>query len=120
MENKFSSLVKNEVDSVLKGFDLWKNLFFINHEFFLDGWAIFLKEKLSYPRKIVIFKSYEKNTYSIKSFEIRHNNEIEERNCELYFKENIESQEELLKEVKQIIYGKDLLQKASQTYYKNF
>ena len=95
-------------------------MFLINYEFFLDGWAIYLKEKLSYPRNIVIFKSYEKNSYSIKSFEIIRDNENKERYRELYYKKNLYTQEDLLKELRDVIYGKDILKTASQIYNANF
>jgi hypothetical protein len=120
MENKFSLQTKNEIDVFLKKIKLWKNLFLINYEFFTDGWAIYLKEKLSYPRNIVIFKSYEKNSYSIKSFEIIRDNENKERYRELYHKKNLYNQEDLLKEVREVIYGKDILSTASQIYNANF
>lgn len=118
MENKYSLEIQKEIDDILNNIDAWKDLFFINYEFYYDGWAIFLKEKNIYPRKIVIFKSYSKNSYSIKSFEIHFNNNIKkEKFKELYSKKNIENKKKLLNELKEIIYGKDLLFLASKIYY---
>ena len=108
MDRKFSLETQNEVNAVLDNLTEWKKLFSINVDYFYEGWAIYLKEKSIYPRNIVIFKSYSENYYSIKSFEIRSSNKKEFFE-ELYVNEKIETLLELNAEVKEIIYGKDLL-----------
>ena len=98
----------------------WKELFDIKIEFYFDGWAIFLREKNCFPRSIVIFRSYEKNSYSIKSFEVNLKDYIKEEFKELYFVYNIENKDILLTELKEIIYGKDLVKNNSKTYKNVF
>ena len=108
MEHKFSLETQKEVNAVLDNLEEWKNLFSIKVDYFYEGWAIYLKEKSIYPRSIVIFKSYSKDYYSIKSFEI--NSTIErEIFKELYVNEKIDTLSALYYEVKQVIYGKDVL-----------
>ncbi|MFX1393332.1 MAG: hypothetical protein ACFFAH_07135 [Promethearchaeota archaeon] len=118
MENKYSLETQAEIENILEEIH-FKDSFFIKYEFFLDGWAIFLKEKTIYPRLIIIFKSYLKNYFSIKSFEIN-NNYKKERYNQLYFVEEIKSPEELIKEVKAVIYGKDIMNYTSKKYYQYF
>lgn len=105
---KFSLEEQNEIEDILKYSDAWNSIFYINYEFFFDGWAIFLKEKAMYPREIIIFKSYNNNEYSIKSFEVSLNELKNEEFTELYSKKKICIKEDLLIELKEIIYGKDL------------
>ncbi len=120
MKNKFSPEIQNEIDDIFEKINIWKELFYFQVEFYFDGWAIFLREKNLYPRSIVIFKSYAKNTYSLKSFEIHLHNLKKEEFKEIYSKENIRNHENLLKELKEVIYGKDLLRNASKTYKNAF
>jgi len=120
MKNKFSLEIQNEIDDIFEKINIWKELFFFKVEFYFDGWAIFLREKNLYPRSIVIFKSYAKNTYSLKSFEIHLHNLKKEEFKEIYSKENIRNHENLLKELIEVIYGKDLLRNASKTYKNAF
>ncbi|MFX1316950.1 MAG: hypothetical protein ACFE9T_13900 [Promethearchaeota archaeon] len=120
MENKFSLEIKNEIDDILEKIDYWKSSFSINLEFYFNGWAIFLKEKNIYPRCIVIFKSYNTNLFSIKSFEVHLNNYKKEEFKEIYSVENIDNQNALFKELKEIIYGKDILNNASKIYRNRF
>ena len=120
MENKFSPNIKSEVEDILKNLDFWNNYFSINLEFYFDGWSIFLKEKNLYPRCIVIFKSYNINLFSIKSFEVHLNNYKEEKFKEIYSVENINNKNFLFKELKEIIYGKDILNDASKIYRDRF
>jgi hypothetical protein len=108
MKNKFSPDIQNEIEGIINKIKSWKDLFDFEIEFYFDGWAIFLKERNIYPRSIVIFKSYEKNHYSIKSFEVHLQNYKKEELHELYSVESIKDQKELIKEIKEIIYGKDL------------
>ena len=120
MKNKFSPEIQNEIDDIFEKIHIWKELFYFKVEFYFDGWAIFLREKNLYPRSIVVFKSYAKNTYSLKSFEIHLHNLKKEEFKEIYSKENIRIHENMLKELKEVIYGKDLLRNASKTYKNAF
>ena len=108
MDQKYSFETQKEINTVLASFNEWKNLFSIKVDYFYEGWGIYLKEKSLYPRSIVIFKSYSEKNYAIKSFEI-HTNKGKEIYKELYVNENITTMSELYTEVKEIIYGKDIL-----------
>ncbi|MFX1277667.1 MAG: hypothetical protein ACFFAT_21820 [Promethearchaeota archaeon] len=119
MENKYSLETQAEIENILKEIH-FKKSFFVKYEFFFDGWAIFLKEKTIYPRLIVIFKSYIKNSFSIKSFEIQNNNYNKEKYNQLYFVEKIKNPEELIKELNAIIYGKDIMNYTSKKYHEYF
>jgi len=113
MDYKNNLKTEKEVNIVLNKLDEWKNLFSIKVDYFYEGWAIYLKEKNIYPRSIVIFKSYSENYYSIKSFEI-HSNKEKEIFKELYANEKIDTILNLYSEVKEIIYGKDILGSISR------
>ncbi len=108
MISKFSQEIQEDIEDILKKLRFWKDIFYFNTEFYYDGWAIFLREKNLYPRCIVIFKSYENDSYSIKSFEVHLQNFKTEKYKELYSVEKIKNQDALLVELKEIIYGKDL------------
>jgi hypothetical protein len=108
MNSKFSQEIQDDIDEILKQLRFWKDIFCFNTEFYYDGWAIFLREKNLYPRCIVIFKSYENDSYCIKSFEVHLQNFKTEKFKELYSIEKIKNQAALLVELKEIIYGKDL------------
>ena len=118
MENKYSLETQAEIENILKKIH-FKNSFSVKYEFFFDGWAIFLKEKTSYPRLIIIFKSYLKNSFSIKSFEIYNDNYRKEKYNQLYFVEEIKTIEELIKELNAVIYGKDLVKNVSEIYHNS-
>lgn len=120
MKNKFSLEIKAEIDEIKHKIQIWKNLFDIEIELYIDGWAIFLREKNLYPRIIIIFKSYASGTYSIKSFEVHFNNFKNEEFKELYTQDNIKDQKNLLDELKKVIYGKDLISEASKIYKSAF
>ena len=120
MSNKFSPEIQKEIENLLEKAQIWKNLFNIKLEFYYDGWAVFLKEKNIYPRCIVIFKSYENNQYSIKSYDIYLQNYKKEKYQELYSIENLRNQVDLIKELRDIIYGKDLGNQALQIYNETF
>jgi len=120
MEDKFSPKIKNEIEGILKEISFWSEFFSIKFDFYFDGWAIFLREKSLYPRSIVIFKSYTKNSYSIKSFEIHLNYSKKEEFNEIFSVKNIRNQKILFKELKEIIYGKDILSNASKIYKNKF
>ena len=119
MENKYSSQTQKEIDTLFIKLQVWKNLFFFKIEYHFDGWAITLEEKNAYPRKIVVFKPYHENVYSIKSFEIRQNNGKRDVREELYFNDQIRNLDDLVHEVREIIYGKDLMNIASKKYQEN-
>lgn len=120
MKNKFSLEIKAEIDEFKHKIQVWKNLFDIEIELYIDGWAVFLREKNIYPRIIIIFKSYENCLYSIKSFEIHLENYKDEEFKELYSLENIKDQKHLLNELKEVIYGKDLINDVSKNYKNTF
>ena len=113
MDHKNSLKTQQEVNTVLHKLVEWKNLFSIKVNYFYEGWAIYLKEKSIYPRSIVIFKSYSEDYYSIKSFEI-HSNKAKEFFKELYVSEKIDTLTNLYSEVKEIIYGKDIIGSISK------
>ena len=109
MDPKYCSKTQKEVSTVLKSLFEWKNLFSIKVKYFYEGWAVYLREKNMYPRCIVIFKPYSMESFSIKSFEINFDKIKSESYKELYVNESIYSISNLLSELKQIIYGKDML-----------
>jgi len=120
MDNKYSPQIQIEINEILNKIHDWDKFFDSKIEFYFDGWAIFLKEKNIYPRYIIIFKSYDNIEYSIKSFEVHLKNYKKEEFKELYSLENIKNKEDLLKELKEIIYGKDLIKDASRIYNNAF
>ena len=115
MESKYSSEIQEEIDDIVKKIP-FKIFFLVNVDFYIDGWAIFLREKNLYPRRLVIFKSYASESYSIKSFEIKIDNLEKEDYIELYFKEDIANSDLLIKELREIIYGKDIINFTSNKY----
>ena len=117
MEFKYSPEIQYEINHLLETIKIYKNLFSMNIEYYIDGWAIFLKEKKIYPRSIVIFKSYHKNSFSIKSFEIKLYDYKKEEYKELYSIKNLENSDQLIKELKEIIYGKDIIKYSSKNYF---
>ncbi|MFX1298803.1 MAG: hypothetical protein ACFFD2_28590 [Promethearchaeota archaeon] len=120
MKNKFSTKTQTEIDALLERLHEWKEFFEFKTELFFDGWAISLREKSTYPRCIVVFRSYDTNSYSIKSFEIHFENYHKEEYNELYSVDNINNINSLVKELKEIIYGKDLIKEASKIYNDAF
>ncbi len=120
MINKFSPEIQKEIEGIIKKIQLWKDLFSIKLEFYYDGWAIFLKEKNIYPRCIIIFKSYESDQFSVKSFDIYLQNYEKEEYHEIYSVENIKNQYDLLRELKDVIYGKDLGNQVLKIYKETF
>ncbi|TET56729.1 MAG: hypothetical protein E3J52_11585 [Promethearchaeota archaeon] len=120
MNNKFSPEIQAEINDIISKIQNWKNFFNYKIEFYFDGWAIFLREKNAYPRYITIFKSYNTRTFSIKSFEVYLKDFQKEEFKELYFIDNISTKNDLLKELKDIIYGKDLIQEVSKLYNNTF
>ncbi|MBY8991660.1 MAG: hypothetical protein KGD58_12995 [Candidatus Lokiarchaeota archaeon] len=120
MINKFSEEIQKEIEGILNKIQVWNALFNIKLEFYYDGWAVFLKEKNLYPRCIVIFKSNESEQYSIKSYNVYLQNYKKEKYQEIYSIENINNQDDVLKELRDIIYGKDLGNQALKIYNDAF
>jgi hypothetical protein len=120
MTNKFSEEIQNEIERIFNKIQVWKDLFNIKLEFYYDGWAIFLKEKNLYPRCIVIFKSNENNHYSIKSYNVYLQNYKKEDYQEIYSIEHLNNQDDVIKELREIIYGKDLGSQVLKIYNDTF
>ncbi|MFX0035865.1 MAG: hypothetical protein ACFE9I_09535 [Candidatus Hermodarchaeota archaeon] len=120
MEDKYSPEIQIEINEILNKINDCYNFFDLKIEFYFDGWAIFLREKNLYPRYIIIFKSYANSNYFIKSYEIHLRNYKKEEFKELYSLENIKNKEALLKELKEIIYGKDLIKNAIKIFNNTF
>ena len=109
MEKKYSRKTQSIIDKFLELLESWKDLFFISTNFYIEGWAIFLREKNMFPRSIVVFSPYDSDYYSIKSFEISYDKNTKEIFTELYHKENIKGLNALFIELKEVIYGKDII-----------
>jgi hypothetical protein len=120
MNNKFSEEIQKEIEGIIKKTQVWKDLFNVKLEFYYDGWAVFLKEKNLYPRCIVIFKSNENRQYSIKSYNVYLKNYKKEEYQEIYSVENLQNQDDVIKELRDIIYGKDLGNQALKIYNDTF
>ena len=120
MEDKYSPILQAEIGQILENIKQFNKLFSINIEYFIDGWALFLFEKSIYPRQIVIFKSYNHNSFSVKSFEVKSNNNGKNEFEELYSIKNLNNIHLLIKELKEIIYGKDLMKYTTKNYFDKF
>ncbi len=120
MKNKFSPETQVEINRIIKKIQKWENFFEFKTELYFNGWSISLREKNLYPRYIIIFKSYDTNFYSIKSFEVHLKNYQKEEYKELYSNDHVEDTNSLLEELKEIIYGKDLIQEASKMHKNAF
>lgn len=120
MKNKFSIELHAEIDDFINKIQKWKEFFHFKIELFFDGWAITLREKNLYPRLIIIFKSFDNNMYSLKSFEIHLKELQKEEFKELYSIDNIDNTDILINELKEIVYGKDLMTEASKIYNNAF
>ena len=117
MESKYSPEIQAEIEKILSKIHAFKKFFSINIEYYIDGFALFLNEKKIYPRRIVIFKSHINDSFSIKSFEINLNDCRKEENKELYSKINLDTIDKVMKEVKDIIYGKDMMRYTLEKYF---
>ena len=120
MNNKSSIELHIEIDDFINKIQKWKEFFDFKIELYFDGWAITLREKNLYPRLIIIFKSFDNNMYSLKSFEIHLKELQKEEFKELYSIDNIDNIETLLNELKENVYGKDLMAEASKIYNNAF
>jgi hypothetical protein len=116
MENKYSLKTQNDINQILKKLEIWKNQFSIEISYYYEGWAINLTEKSIYPRLIIIFSPFNQDIYSIKSFEIHYEENKKETYKEIYVRNYLENIADLLKEVNEIIYGKDLINSISKKY----
>ncbi|MFW9819532.1 MAG: hypothetical protein ACFFE5_07970 [Candidatus Thorarchaeota archaeon] len=120
MNNKFSHETQAEINEIMKKIRRWEHFFEFQTEFYFNGWAISLREKNLYPRYIIIFKSYDTGLFSIKSFEIHLKNYQKEEYKEIYSDSHIDDANSMLEELKDIIYGKDLIEEASKIYKNAF
>ncbi len=118
MEQKFSPDEQQEVQYLIQKIKGWQNLFFFELEYYFDGWAITLKEKTIYPRIIIIFKSNNSKSYSIKSYEVHDKIDGNKIHEELYSKINIKSKEKIVEELRQVINGKDLMHCVKSKFKK--
>lgn len=116
---KYSNDIQSQISTVLESISIWKDLFYIRQEFYIDGYSIILDEDVSYPRRIVIFKKFEGN-YSIKSFEINHEGGLKAKQNEIYSVSDIKEIKSLIKELRSVIYGKDLINSVSCKLRKYF
>ncbi|MFX1498726.1 MAG: hypothetical protein ACFFBH_14475 [Promethearchaeota archaeon] len=111
MESKYSPSIEDQTDKFLLYLNEWKELFSIKLNYYDEGWAISLREKNVYPRYIVLFKPYGLEKYSLKSFEIHFDESDNETFNEIYFNKDIGNSDEVINEIKEIIYGKDIIDK---------
>ncbi|MBY9002558.1 MAG: hypothetical protein KGD73_01170 [Candidatus Lokiarchaeota archaeon] len=102
-----------QVNKLLKKLGIWKNLFSVKINFYVEGWAAYLMEKNIYPRLIVIFKPFDCEYFSIKSFEVSYDAKAREIHSEIYARDLIYGFENLFKELKEVIYGKDVVSSFS-------
>jgi hypothetical protein len=116
MIDKFSHETQAEINKVMKKIRRFENFFEFQTEYYFNGWAISLREQNLYPRYIIIFKSYDTGLYSIKSFEVHLKNYQEEEFREIYSNDHLEDANAMLEELKDVIYGKDLIEEASKIY----
>jgi len=113
MEKKYEEDTQIQVNELMKKLGIWKDLFSVKINFYIEGWAAYLMEKTIYPRSIVIFKPYECDYFSIKSFEVSYDMKSNEIHSEIYSRELIYGFQNLYLELKEVIYGKDVLSSIS-------
>ncbi|MFX0147830.1 MAG: hypothetical protein ACFE8E_08765 [Candidatus Hodarchaeota archaeon] len=118
MEYKFTPYIEDNIQKLLSYLDDWKGLFSIKLNYYEEGWAISLREKSIYARYIVIFKPYDLNQYSLKSFEIHFDINNNEALREIYFNKDIYTLNALYTEVKEVIFGKDIADKILRDFHK--
>lgn len=91
---------------------IWKDIFALKSEFYMDSWKIVLREKYQtytsyyyiYTRVIIISKLFKNDTYSINIF----TNDKEEYKV-IFTKDNIKDHDSLLEELNEVIYKMGLL-----------
>lgn len=118
MEDKYSKTTQKQIDTISQYLEQWNDLFSSEIKYYAEGWSVNLREKTIYPRYIVIFKAYDHKTFSIKSFEIHYDKLGKEYFKDLYFNDNIRSLDEVLKEIKNVFYGKDILSSAESKCFR--
>lgn len=109
MEKKFSKHTQSLIEKFLNYIESWKYIFSVSINYYFEGWAAFLSEKSMFPRLIVVFTPYDLDNFSVKSFQVSYDKNTKEIFTELYSKDNIHGLENLYFELKEIIYGKDLI-----------
>jgi hypothetical protein len=109
MEKKYSKKTQVLIEKFLNYIESWKSLFSVSINYYFEGWAAYLTEKSMFPRSIVVFNQYDVGNFSIKSFQVSYDKKAKEIFTELYSKENIQGLENLCLELKEVIYGKDLI-----------
>ncbi|MBD3214137.1 MAG: hypothetical protein GF311_16125 [Candidatus Lokiarchaeota archaeon] len=108
MNIKYSNTSQKEIKAILEYLDKWKCFFKIEIQYFIDAWSISLTELTLYPRYIVIAKLEGQDFFEIKSFEVSLNEAYEQVEKEIFSIDQISTLEDLFREIKEIIYGKDL------------
>ncbi|TXT63545.1 MAG: hypothetical protein BAJALOKI3v1_350018 [Promethearchaeota archaeon] len=108
MNIKYSNKSQKEIKIILEYLDKWKCFFKVEIQYFIDGWSISLTELTLYPRYIVIAKLEGQDFFEIKSFEVSFNEAYEQVEKEIFSINQIFTLEDLFREIKEIIYGKDL------------
>jgi hypothetical protein len=113
MEKKYEYDTQIQVGKLMKKLGIWKDLFSVKINFYVEGWAAYLMEKNIYPRLIVIFKPYDCDYFSIKSFEVSYDTKANEIHSEIYSQDLIYGFQNLFVELKEVIYGKDIITSIS-------
>ncbi len=113
MEKKYEHDTQIQVNKLMKKLGIWKNLFSVKIYFYVEGWAVYLTEKTIYPRLIVIFKPFDCDYFSIKSFEVSYDAKANEIHSEIYSRDLIDGFQNLFVELKEVIYGKDVITSIS-------
>lgn len=108
MEKKYEYDTQIQINELMEKLRIWKDLFSVKINFYIEGWATYLMEKNMYPRLIVIFKPYDCAYFSIKSFEVSYDAKANEKYSEIYSRDLIHGFQNLIFELKEIIYGKDV------------
>jgi len=108
MDSKYTISSQQEINSIMNFLERWKKIFSIKIQYFIDGWSISLTELTLYPRLIVIAKFNNYDYFEIKSFEVELNHIYQNEYKEIFALNRIKTKERLFKEIKEIIYGKDL------------
>ena len=95
MDNHYSIQAQKEIEDLLLRLQEWKDSFSFNVKYHIDGWAIRMRQKITHPRYIEIFKGYSEDNYLIKSFT--------ETYEDLHVVENIKNKDDLLFELRERI-----------------
>jgi len=102
-----------EINSILLSLEHWNQIFRAKKEFYIDGYCLFFEEQNIYPRLISMYKSYETKEFSICSYKrIFDLEKCEDSFQKLYSVNGINNIQDLTNKLKEIFYGKDLLNQA--------